>query len=568
MKKKNKEMDAAKKQEQEDSTAELESYLNRTRPRNLVEGVTTGISDVLLGTIGGVGSIVLMPVVGMAGGYKSKGLLGGVIGLVGGTLAGVVGGVGAAVVGPFYKSSIFHLLRILSHYFLNVGVLKGTGQIARGIISVPQSIIAPSKGKWWNDIDGKWISTNLKTEAEKMRLWPEDDSDILGDKAHENLSDASEEFQSAGVKDPFYYEVLGVPTDAELYQIKRQYYILARLHHPDKAAEHGSEKESIVTFQSISEAYQVLTDSDLRAIYDREGLNGLTADKTCAAKVENQLDPTILFAFLFGSDKFGDYIGRLAAATNALVEDDISVKLARQLQVRRCTRIATKLEENLKLWILDDVENCVNLWQKQAEELNQASYGNELLLLIGGIYSLAAEQFLGSLDSGIGMPSIARWVKGKAANLEKDRKAGNATSDTISAAMKTAKMNEDASVAVAQARTEQEKHRIAEDLAKEQLSVMLQIMWTMTAVDITSTVHEACQMLFFDQSLEVSKSLLKKRAKGVKKLGEIFMAVPPIERENDPSKLYEEAAFAAMIETVKRKEESSFRAGFSRFHKR
>merc|ERR1719354_306936 len=129
-------------------------------------------------------------------------------------------------------------------------------------------------------------------------------------------------------------------------------------------------------------------------------------------------------------------------------------------------------------------------------------------------------------------------------------------------------MNEDASVAVAQARTEQEKYRIAEDLAKEQLSVMLQIMWTMTAVDITSTVHEACQMLFFDQSLEVSKSLLKKRAKGVKKLGEIFMAVPPIERENDPSKLYEEAAFAAMIETVKRKEESSFSAGFSRFHKR
>eukprot|EP01083_Nonionella_stella_P106417 307135_1 len=243
-------MDAAKKKEQEESAAELEAYLNRSRPRNLVEGVTTGIGSVLQGAIGGVGTIVLTPVVGMAGGYKSIGILGAVVGLAGGTVVGVVGGVAAAV----------------------VGVLKGTGQIVRGITATPQSIIGPIQGKWWNDIDGKWVATNLKTEAEKMRKWQGDDSDILGDKAQEKLERvSSEKFQDAtrSVKDPFYYEVLGVETDADLSQIKRQYYILARKHHPDKEDKGESDKDATKTFQIISEAYQVLADFELRKAYDR-----------------------------------------------------------------------------------------------------------------------------------------------------------------------------------------------------------------------------------------------------------------------------------------------------------
>jgi DnaJ-domain-containing protein 1 len=531
-------MDEAKRKDHEQSAAELQKYLNETRPRNLVEGVSTGLGSVLAGALGGIGVIVLSPVVGMAGGYESVGFLGGIVGLVGGAVVGIIGGVSS----------------------IAIGALKGSGQIIRGIVAVPQSVVAPSQGKWWNDIDGKWTTTNLQTASSEIKEWPDDDSDILGEMGSRRMEDSANKFSDASVKDTFYYESLGVSTDADQVKIKRQYYLLARMYHPDKVGK--DDVDAAKRFREISEAYQVLSDSELRTIYDREGLNGLTADKTSKARVDNHLDPTILFAFLFGSDQFGRYIGRLSAATSALVGDNISIELARKLQIRRCTRIAVNLSEKMEPWVDGYIDNCIRIWKEEAVELSTASYGYRLVVLIGEIFSLSAAQFLGSLDSGIGMPSIAKWVKGKGAKLEKARTIGKAQSDSINAVLKTAEVTQNAEAAIARAKTGQEKIAIAEDLAKDQLSVMLQIMWTMTTVDITSTIHEACQMLFFDQAIK-DKSILKKRAKGIQKLGEIFMSTPVIDDENDPTRLYENAAFAAMVEIFKRKEESNFRASFS-----
>ena len=50
-------------------------------------------------------------------------------------------------------------------------------------------------------------------------------------------------------------------------------------------------------------------------------------------------------------------------------------------------------------------------WESTAADLGQASYGGELTRLIGKIYALSAHQFLGATDSGVGMPSIAKWAK-------------------------------------------------------------------------------------------------------------------------------------------------------------
>jgi len=184
-----------------------------------------------------------------------------------------------------------------------------------------------------------------------------------------------------------------------------------------------------------------------------------------------------------------------------------------------------------------------------------------LVVLIGQVYSLAATQFLGSLDSGVGMPSISKWTQGKSAKAQQNQASAKAQVDTIKAAVDSMQAIKSAEAAMAKATTEEEKKAIAEVLVKEQLSAMLQIMWTITAVDVTSTLHEACQMVFFDKAVE--KSVLKKRAEGVQKFGEIFMACPEVEKESDPTKLYEEAAFAAMLETVKMKEDSAFTARFS-----
>ena len=69
-----------------------------------------------------------------------------------------------------------------------------------------------------------------------------------------------------------YYEVLGVPRDADLQQIKKAYRKLARRYHPDVAAD-GPEGEE--KFKEATEAYEVLCDAERRNLYDTYGHDGL-----------------------------------------------------------------------------------------------------------------------------------------------------------------------------------------------------------------------------------------------------------------------------------------------------
>src|SRR5207249_3456829 len=66
-----------------------------------------------------------------------------------------------------------------------------------------------------------------------------------------------------------YYQVLGVQRNASQEEIKKAFRRLARQYHPDINKEPGAE----ATFKEINEAYEVLSDSDKRAMYDRFGHN-------------------------------------------------------------------------------------------------------------------------------------------------------------------------------------------------------------------------------------------------------------------------------------------------------
>ncbi|KAG9068845.1 hypothetical protein KI688_011131 [Linnemannia hyalina] len=68
-----------------------------------------------------------------------------------------------------------------------------------------------------------------------------------------------------------YYGILGVSKDADESQLKKAYRKLALKYHPDK----NSAKEAQKKFHDISEAYEVLSDKDKRAIYDQYGEEGL-----------------------------------------------------------------------------------------------------------------------------------------------------------------------------------------------------------------------------------------------------------------------------------------------------
>ncbi len=73
-----------------------------------------------------------------------------------------------------------------------------------------------------------------------------------------------------GYKD--YYAILGVPRDATQEEIKRAYRKLALKYHPDR---NPGNKEAEEKFKEISEAYEVLSDPEKRAIYDSYGYSGL-----------------------------------------------------------------------------------------------------------------------------------------------------------------------------------------------------------------------------------------------------------------------------------------------------
>jgi curved DNA-binding protein len=62
-----------------------------------------------------------------------------------------------------------------------------------------------------------------------------------------------------------YYEILGVPPDAEKKIIKQTYRELAKKHHPDV---NPGNKEAEEKFKTINEAYQVLSDAEKRKKYD------------------------------------------------------------------------------------------------------------------------------------------------------------------------------------------------------------------------------------------------------------------------------------------------------------
>ena len=430
--------------------------------------------------------------------------------------------------------------------------------MVQGVAAIPGQITQPRQGKWWNDNEGQWVKTDMNEEATKLGNIPGDDNDILGgpQAEAENAVDAS---FSGDVLDTFYYDVLEVKPDAEASAIKRRYYLLARKYHPDK---NPGDQEAADKFKDIAEAYQVLSDPNLRTKYNKEGRAGLSPDKTDGAEGPPKVDPAILFAFLFGSDKFEPYVGRLATATSAMVGDSpkVSTKDARRLQKRRCARLALNLIDKITPFVEAADDSSIQAeWTVEANELATASYGHQLVTTIGKIYNALAIMNEGESASGHGLPSLGQWAAAQKAKSEKNRGSTQNKIETLKAGIDLMKLQQELQAKMAAAKTDEEKAAVQKEMEEASVGILLRVLWTTTVVDISSTIHETCQMVFFDQA--VSEEVRLKRVAAVKALGQIWMdtesPASENEEEKDAKRLYEEAAFAAMLETIKRKDEAA-----------
>jgi molecular chaperone DnaJ len=92
-----------------------------------------------------------------------------------------------------------------------------------------------------------------------------------------------------------YYEILGVERNAAVEEIKKQYRKLALQFHPDRNPDDAVAEEN---FKEATEAYEVLSDVDKRARYDRFGHQGVK--NTDFGHYQNANDIFSHFADIFG----------------------------------------------------------------------------------------------------------------------------------------------------------------------------------------------------------------------------------------------------------------------------
>ena len=104
-----------------------------------------------------------------------------------------------------------------------------------------------------------------------------------------------------------YYEILGVAKGAATDEIKKAYRKVAMQFHPDR---NPGDKAAEEKFKEAAEAYEVLSDADKRAQYDRYGHAGISGNgRGFGGGSMNMDDIFSQFGDIFGDDIFGSFFG-------------------------------------------------------------------------------------------------------------------------------------------------------------------------------------------------------------------------------------------------------------------
>ena len=276
--------------------------LSQSNPNNVISGMSKGLGTAFSGSIAAFGLVLGGPAIGTVLGYNNYGYVGGGVGFVVGTVGGAVGGVAVAV----------------------GCILTGFWQMAIGVIRTPMAVIGTSSGKDWDDAAQEWVHNDLAEDARRTLSMTDDEFLVAlketGSAAaifspHSNSS-AIPQSQSGGaaggaaggprkpsksVMDRELYDVLGIEPEATVAEIKKAYYVKARLNHPDK---NPTDPQAQKKFQMIGEAYQVLSDERLRAAYDSKGKEAVDSSP--------KMDASAMYAMIFGSEEFESLIGEVS----------------------------------------------------------------------------------------------------------------------------------------------------------------------------------------------------------------------------------------------------------------
>lgn len=150
-----------------------------------------------------------------------------------------------------------------------------------------------------------------------------------------------------------YYEILGVPRDADADQIKKAYRKLAMEYHPDR--NQGS-AEAEERFKELSEAYEVLKDPNRRAAYDRYGKAGAAqgAEGPFAGGFDLH-DAIEIFMRDFGGGGFEEIFGRRGRGRARKTASGEVLRVRLPISLQEVVEGATK---KIRVAVLDPCETC------------------------------------------------------------------------------------------------------------------------------------------------------------------------------------------------------------------
>uniref|UniRef100_A0A1D1XJY5 Putative J domain-containing protein C3E7.11c n=1 Tax=Anthurium amnicola TaxID=1678845 RepID=A0A1D1XJY5_9ARAE len=322
------------------------------------------------------------------------------------------------------------------------------------------------------------------------------------------------------------YDTLGVSPTASSSEIKKQYYKLALQFHPDKNKSPDAEQQ----FKKISDAYQILSNPDLRQKYNEYG----------GAEPEGGfVNPEDFFKQQFGGDRFVDIIGEISIGRDmkevlqSAAAEEMNGDLSEEGKVRnksnneeerekirqqRVEKLVSNLVQKLSMYVDSRDQNDErraeqfrNVIELEAEDLKAESYGVELLHAIGFTYSLKAKQYLGG-EQIFGLPRFGHILREK----------GHVFSETIStlrSAIDLQNSFKELQKAEQEGLEGVEKNKLEEATASKGLTAL----WKGSKLEVEGVLREVCDRVLSDSN--VPKDVLRKRAEALKIIGVVYESV-------------------------------------------